>query len=296
MNIMNRSVDDPRTCLLADLNNEGAFHLERGHCDEAIQVFTAALKIASKKSESMKCCSLHSSFSYSGGDDDEAGSAVHSESLSSSNNDNLQRRSSPPSMVGSSKPHRRRGVTRPVDSGSSSANLAERRDSLIATTAEVQRVRTYDTNEETRSNFIYKVPMRTKDRYCLPTHIELSMHVVYNLALAHHLKLEGIKDDKSISDSKIRRVIKLYKLAHSIQRREGIQSEDVTHVIALINNVAQLYRKFGRQAKADKCLEYLLANLVCLIDRGMTDEVDQLDGFVSNVAHLIIQGHGASAA
>jgi tetratricopeptide (TPR) repeat protein len=274
-------MQDPDTLLLAELNNEGAFHIGCGELDEAIRVFTKAREVAARGTTT---CTL--------GSEDEEELPIMSEVLAPASR-NLEQ-----VVVAASESH----AHAPSSSKSDRGRTRNRPQHKCTTTTTTQQKSTSeDCTSALYQDFIYDKPIRVMDRYNTPSHAEVSLYVVYNLALCHHLKALA---RKHVSERRLRRILKLYKLAYSLQVKAA---EDHTlsasHAIAILNNVAQVYKNLGRRKKSERCLQNLLTNLVRLIDqlgssdrRGLADQVDQLDGFLLNISHLVLSKSNVAPA
>jgi hypothetical protein len=143
-----------------------------------------------------------------------------------------------------------------------------------------------DVLESRRRFFVYKKPIRVEDRYDLPTFTELHLYVVYNLALAHHLRLLSQRRRRKGQSGTWRHVLSLYKLAHSMQTRNDI-GLDPTHTVALWNNLAQAFRSLRKDNKADVCWNNMLTNIVCMIDHGCVRDVECIEDFLHNISHIL---------
>lgn len=134
--------------------------------------------------------------------------------------------------------------------------------------------------------FVYEKPIRVKDRYELPSRSELCMYIVYNLALACHLRIVSQRRRKKDMSAVWRRVLKLYELARTIQLQDGVGLE-VTHTVALWNNMAMVYRSLSMDDKADICWTNMLSNIVCMIDHGCVRDVERIEEFLQNMSHIL---------
>jgi hypothetical protein len=145
---------------------------------------------------------------------------------------------------------------------------------------------TEDVSEVRHRLFVYTKPIRVEDRYDLPTFTELYLYVIYNLALAHQLRLLSHRRRRKGRSATWRHVLSLYKLAHSIQTTNSI-GLDSTHTVALWNNLAQAFRSLRKDNKADFCWNSMLTNIVCMIDHGCVRDVDCIEDFLHNISHIL---------
>jgi tetratricopeptide (TPR) repeat protein len=138
-------------------------------------------------------------------------------------------------------------------------------------------------DDSTDDIFVYRRPfrvtsLRTKDDFSA-----LSVVLVFNLALAHHLK--AIADDNNTR--RLRVALQLYKLGfsmkHQSNRRRGIMNS-----LAVANNCGHIYKQLQRTKKATEFFEHVLSALMMLFEYGEDAEVDQLDGFLKNAAAQLI--------
>lgn len=260
-------MQDPATLLLAELNNEGAYHLGSGGLDEALRVFTKALKLSARD---ITGSSAEEELPLSEGRNEEYNALAHASR-------NLEQVASENCPASSKSACRCRGTRN------------QPQPKCTTTKSETSE----DCTPASYQDFIYDKPIRVIDRYNTPSHAEVSLYVVFNLALCHHLRALA---KRKMSESRLRRILKLYKLAYSLQVREK-HALGPSHAIAILNNVAQVYKQLGRRKKSETCLQNLLTNIVRLVDCGLADQVDQLDGFLLNLSHLLVsKAYVASAA
>jgi tetratricopeptide (TPR) repeat protein len=243
---------------LAELNNEGAFQLDIGNYSEAIEILTSALKIAMTDVGCSESCIPEELDSTSNG--------LSSSQRSPPRNDHAQ-------GAGCSKKTSQRRCKsrrrRPVPSSSGNESNIVVTDDILCSTP--QRC------------FVYFKSLRVLDRYALPSFVELSLYVVYNLALAFHLRALSRRKKRS---SCWRRVLRLYELAHSIQSRDAIGLTP-TFSLAIWNNMAQAYWEVNERKKAEVCWTNMLSTFVCIIDHGCHREVDCMDAFLQNLSPLL---------
>jgi hypothetical protein len=251
------TIPELSTDTLAELNNEGAFQLDIGNYSEAIVLLTSSLNIA------MSDVGSSESFIPDLGEHTSDTASVVSQK---SHQRHSQRYSKKTSQRRSKS--RRRPAAPPCSSSESDVVVTE---DVICSPGRKQR-------------FVYSKSLRVLDRYALPSFLELSLYVVYNLALAYHLR--ALSHRRRKKPSSWRRVLRLYELAHSIQARDAIGLTP-TFSLALWNNLAQAYLEAEKEDKANVCWTNMLANFVCMIDHGCNREVDCIDDFLLNMSHLL---------
>ena len=181
-------------------------------------------------------------------------------------------------------------------------------------------------------NFIFSHPIVfnldpfSKDR------ATMSMVIVFNMALTHHLMSVSpeshqqqssisttppplsssaafpVNSRKSLTKSQRQRIqgaLKLYELAFTMQLErdedqcdyEGDSSGiNATFSLALINNCAQCYRVLGFSSQEQRFLDHLLSSILYLREIDFGYEIVELDGFLSNVLYRQTTGCFAPAA
>jgi len=246
--------------LLAELNNEGAFLLENGEFSSAIKVLTSALNVAMRD---VGC----SEFLIP---DHEEEDVCDTESVVSR---------------GSSRHHsQHRQQQAGKHEKQSSRSKRNRKLHVDPTVVLVLPTMTEDKQTPEPCNFVYSKPLRVADRYSLPSFVELSLYVVYNLAVAYHLRV--LKRKRKGNTRILREILRLYRLAQSIQDREEVGLEP-TYTLSLWNNLGQAYKSLGKDSKADLCFANVLSNVVCMIDHGCIEDVDCVHRFLDNIAHIL---------
>jgi len=146
---------------------------------------------------------------------------------------------------------------------------------------------------------------------------ELSYVIIYNLALAHHLKSVELAACLSCSSSSgsvltdrstkqlqnLRRVylhkaLSLYEHSHQILMKQSINiGVPVIHSMALVSNLSQIHHALGDHGKAEMCMQYLLSTIMYVIDCGNVDALgNSMDGFFNMILPLISGDVPAPAA
>ena len=146
---------------------------------------------------------------------------------------------------------------------------------------------------------------------------ELSYVIIYNLALAHHLKSVDLAACLSCSSSSgsvltdrstkqlqnLRRVylhkaLSLYEHSHQILMKQSINiGVPVIHSMALVSNLSHIHHALGDHGKAEMCMQYLLSTIMYVIDCGKVDALgNSMDGFFNMILPLISGDVPAPAA
>lgn len=103
--------------------------------------------------------------------------------------------------------------------------------------------------------------------------------LIFNLALAHHQS--GLAcQDAYISQRMLSKAKRLYQLSHT-----SVSGQDnVLFHFAVLNNIAVIDRALGNTAESNEYFEYLMSLFMLLVDRGSSELLRQLEGFVANVS------------
>jgi tetratricopeptide (TPR) repeat protein len=166
----------------------------------------------------------------------------------------------------------------------------------------------------TETQFLYQHSIRIPENKVFgTTYGESSMiasMVVFNLALAHHLKANrmdhrqgGCYQMHEKNHADLRKARQLYELSlnlrHDAKRftSPGKRNNDVFFTLAIFNNLGLVHRRLLNQEASLKCLQHVLSTLMCLTDAGYAHRLSStLDGFFVNVAPLISTTSVAQAA
>jgi hypothetical protein len=142
-------------------------------------------------------------------------------------------------------------------------------------------------------NYVFRNPMivGAPEDSCFSTLTLLSLPILYNLALAHHLKALS---SNNCAES-LRRAHFLYELVLSLNESEGIEF-NIIQTMAIVNNLGQVHRTLGSQDRAQLCFQHLLSTIMFVNDMHVGHELN-LEGFIANVVPLILpESKCASAA
>ena len=142
---------------------------------------------------------------------------------------------------------------------------------------------------------IFCNPIVLTDRNERPT-LELynrySFAIIFNLALAHHLS--GM-DSTELRDTKLRKALRLYEFAYSIQMQEDVQLQ-LVYTFGMVNNLGHIQETLGDQEKAQQCYQHLLSTLMYVMESGEGNYEGQWDIFLHNITHLILRQSPMAAA
>jgi hypothetical protein len=118
--------------------------------------------------------------------------------------------------------------------------------------------------------------------------------IVYNLALAHHLRAMEEQNETS-RQSLIRKALTLYE--HARQFLVG-QDMDVSvlHSMAIACNLGHIHHMTGNDPASQMYFQHLLSAILYVVDCGEGEKVKSLDGFLLNVMPLISSVSSAPAA
>ena len=87
----------------------------------------------------------------------------------------------------------------------------------------------------------------------------LSVKIVFNMALAHHLAALSADNEKSAF--KFQGALKLYELGFQMQLQSGLLLE-MKYVMAILNNCAHVYKAMNKLAKAKQFYKHMLSSLL----------------------------------
>ena len=148
-----------------------------------------------------------------------------------------------------------------------------------------------------RRGFIFSSPIEVHDDLeGAPMHcyLRMSFIVMFNLAISHHL-LAMSNQDRMTQIDNLEKATRLYQLAYGIHMQEDVNIS-VYQTIPIVNNLSQVHYSLGNFRDANVCCKNLLTTLVFLRECGEDKTVDNLDGFYSNVMHLVLQDRQVATA
>jgi len=124
----------------------------------------------------------------------------------------------------------------------------------------------------------------------------ISYVVLYNLALAYHLKA-AFETNHTLQRSILRKALTLYEHAHHVLKNQDFDLT-LTHTMALTCNLGHIHHLLGDSHKAKLCFQHLLSTLLYVVDSGEALKINggKLDGFFRNVMPLVSRTPSAPAA
>ena len=176
-------------------------------------------------------------------------------------------------------------------------------------------------NVESQDGFVYRKPFLVPKNCIEEGHYmgkATSLIILYNLALAHHLKAITMNDCGSDRNMKVlEQSLKLYELTYQLHcennGEDQKQSKSLCHpegcngqrvavasirfAMIISNNLGQIHRVAGNSEKHLMCLQHLLSTIMYTVDSNlMILDSSEMDGFYHNVLALMISDHSARAA
>jgi hypothetical protein len=141
------------------------------------------------------------------------------------------------------------------------------------------------------SSYVFCSPIQIPTNTSIPP-LKISLWMVFNLALAHHLN--GIQTSDC---DHLEKALRLYECVYRISHEEGVDLS-VLHAMALTNNLGHVHLILQDTQKSQKCFEQLLATLIYFVEvsDGNTREIKSLKGFFSNATGLSRTKMSAPAA
>jgi hypothetical protein len=122
----------------------------------------------------------------------------------------------------------------------------------------------------------------------------LSYVVLYNLALAHHLRAMQELDPRSLL-FRLQKALTLYEHAHQVLMNHEIEVT-LMHTMAITSNLGHIQHVLGNESKASMCFQHLLSTILYVVDCGEGQKLQSLDGFFRNVMNLVAKETLAPAA
>jgi len=133
---------------------------------------------------------------------------------------------------------------------------------------------------------------------------ELSVALMFNLALSHHLRAsyESLHKDVQSRNLIFTQAVSLYELAYEVQMQEDVELS-VECTMAIVNNLGHIHRRLGNAEKATKCFSHLLSTLLFVQSSVVCNETENqhisessTEGFVRSISYLILRNQVAEAA
>jgi hypothetical protein len=148
------------------------------------------------------------------------------------------------------------------------------------------------TNEDTAESerdqesrdFIYRkgvyIPMTSQlasNQFCLM----LTLIIVFNLALAHHLASADETIDSKETINNLVKAARLYRLAHRLHTDENVCSP--IYAIACVNNLGIVSKNLNDIDTYKSCFDHILSTIMFMVARGEQDEIgNDIYGFFQN--------------
>eukprot|EP00339_Tiarina_fusa_P006481 CAMPEP_0117034960 /NCGR_PEP_ID=MMETSP0472-20121206/24860_1 /TAXON_ID=693140 ORGANISM="Tiarina fusus, Strain LIS" /NCGR_SAMPLE_ID=MMETSP0472 /ASSEMBLY_ACC=CAM_ASM_000603 /LENGTH=259 /DNA_ID=CAMNT_0004744291 /DNA_START=63 /DNA_END=842 /DNA_ORIENTATION=- len=157
--------------------------------------------------------------------------------------------------------------------------------------------------EERCRRFVYTTPLQITETAQFSSReatVGVSVAIMFNLALSHHLRALHQYDEESTLQTRhfvLQQAIALYEVAYTILMQEGVDVLSVESTLAIINNLGQIHQAMRNQEKASRCFRHLLSTIVFVQSYGGgQEEVESTEVFVQSVSHLILRELVAPAA
>jgi hypothetical protein len=128
---------------------------------------------------------------------------------------------------------------------------------------------------------------------------KISYVIVYNLALAYHLKAMTSQLSRRMIFITFERALRQYENALCVLMGSPEIDFSILHTLAIVCNLGHLHCVLGNKERSDLCYQNLLSTMIYLVDGGEVDTIEgtiPLDGFFSNVMPLISNMSSAPAA
>ena len=119
--------------------------------------------------------------------------------------------------------------------------------------------------------------------------------VMFNLAVVHHQSAirRGIKHRSYYR--LLKKSANLFDLAYLMLNNENL-SFGTLFILALANNLAQIYKSLGEEERARRYYEHLLSTLVYSTTECPRKDLETYECFWRSATHLILQDRVAGAA
>ena len=132
--------------------------------------------------------------------------------------------------------------------------------------------------------FVHILPRPGKTRFSHQHCPRLSFVILYNLALAHHLKAQSLHSTPGLA-----RALDLYVLAAKIQQSDGFRFSDL-ETMAMLNNMGHIHKCLHHEASSRQCMERLFI-MILHVQQERQQEGDSIapidDCFVLSVLPMI---------
>jgi len=186
------------------------------------------------------------------------------------------------------------------------------------------------TMQEPNDGFVYSRPILVNQHSINEGHfmgITLSLIILFNLSLAHHLltieELKKEKDDTNKGETgrtRAQQSLQLYQLAYQLHQdyiqyqqpytattnNSSSENENNEHnrsvsslkfTMIISNNIGEIHHIVGNHILYKKCLHHLLSLIMYLVDNNVDVlDLSEMDGFYHNVSSIMMQKNCAQAA
>ena len=119
----------------------------------------------------------------------------------------------------------------------------------------------------------------------------VSIAIIFNMALAHHLC--GLKSNDKKSTLMLRKAIKLYEFCLKLQK---YRTSSKVFTLAAVNNMGQIYHVLGERQQSKECFQHLLSTLVSLLDSNQISAITEYEEFYYNALTLVMPNCSVVAA
>lgn len=156
-----------------------------------------------------------------------------------------------------------------------------------------------DSSRQSRESYVYTKPLLLPKCCIEEDHnmgIVLTLMILFNLALAHHLKAMSM-DDLQRCKKVLDQSLKLYELTYQLHIDSEESGGSLRFTMIIANNLGQIHKLAGNDEKHQMCLQHLLSAIMYMVDSyGHRWDSSDMDGFYRNVLPIMISGNCAQAA
>jgi hypothetical protein len=154
-------------------------------------------------------------------------------------------------------------------------------------------------DDDDSGEYVYRSPLRLPESSSLTTdfntHDVLSIIIVFNLALVHHLS--GLEEEPSSGAAKLDKAASLYILACRMLTQQVLDHTVLFIILATKNNMGQIHKTHGQSEVADACFQEVLRIIFYMSDNRRENDNLFLEGFFQNTTYLVLKkSHTARAA
>jgi len=295
------AASDPRyvQCLAKNLNNQACRLIDQGNFDAAINNLMQALeltknRLATKNDENQacqqKCCDIEFQPDDHVHIDDDCTSQDRTQSVSKAST----RKRSVSSII-------------EIDADADEDDCVNDDNGL----------KTRTTIENENLGFVYGRPFRVNQRGindCDDMGATISFIILFNIALAHHLK--AIETVPLLVDTKekmevLLQPLKLYELAYQLHFQMSEEETDSANrnrhnglvnirlMLLITNNISEIHKLAGNIVKYKQCLDHMLSALMYMAHSFQNESVlspIEKDGIFHNLAPILRTKVNAAAA